>query len=639
MPRLLDRIDSPADLKGLRLDQLEQLAAEIREEIVSTVSRTGGHLGANLGAVELTIALHSVLDAPKDKIVWDVGHQAYPHKLLTGRRALFHTLRQEGGISGFPKMAESPYDAFGVGHAGTSISAALGYAIARDRLGERYAVVSVTGDGALTAGMAFEALNNAGDLGVDLVVILNDNEMSIAPNVGALSAYLARLRMDKTIRRARDEIENLIRRIPAIGGPMVKSAEKMKETLLNMIAPGAFFESLGFSYYGPMDGHNIAVMQRVIRDAVQRGGPVLIHAVTQKGRGYAPAERDPGKMHAMKPVAASPKALVAGGELRAPRVPSYSEVVGETLVALAKADPRVVGITAAMPEGTGLDRLAKALPDQFFDVGIAEQHAVTLAAGLACAGMKPVVAIYSTFLQRAYDQVIHDVCLQQLPVTFAIDRAGLVGDDGPTHHGAFDVSYLRAVPNLVIMAPKDENELRHMLKTAVDLGLPAAVRYPRGSGLGVPLDDELKPVPIGKAEVLVHGGDVAIVALGAMVDPALKAAKLLEEEGIHATVVNARFAKPLDVELLEELAERIGRIVTVEENALAGGFGSAVLEAVHERVRGARVRRLGIPDAFIEHASPEAQLTRCGLTPGGIAAVCRELVGASAPEKAATGRA
>src|SRR5690606_2860576 len=418
VPRILDGIASPKDLKGLDIQALTQLAKEIREEIVATVSVTGGHLGASLGVVELTLALHSVLDAPRDKIIWDVGHQAYPHKLVTGRKDRFRTLRQAGGISGFPRIAESEYDAFGVGHAGTSISAALGYAIARDRKGEEGAVVAVIGDGALTAGMAFEALNHAGDLGIDLVVIINDNEMSISPNVGALSAYLTRLRMDQTIRRARSDLEAVIKKIPGIGEPMVKSAERLKDTLIHMVTPGSLFEALGFSYYGPIDGHNIPLLQRVIRDAVARRGPVVIHAVTEKGRGYRPAELDPGKMHAMKPVTASAP--------KGPKAPTYSAIVGKTVVEMAKADPRIVGITAAMPEGTGLAALADACPDQFFDVGIAEQHAVTLAAGLACGGMRPVVAIYSTFLQRAYDQVIHDVCLQNLPVTFAIDRAGLV---------------------------------------------------------------------------------------------------------------------------------------------------------------------------------------------------------------------
>lgn len=631
MPRILDGIASPRDLKRLDSDALARLAREIRDEIVSTVSRTGGHLGANLGVVELTLALHSVLDAPRDKIVWDVGHQAYPHKLLTGRLHQFKTLRQEGGISGFPRLEESEYDAFGVGHAGTSISAALGYAIARDRLGEKHAVVAVIGDGALTAGMAFEALNHAGDVGTDLVVIINDNEMSISPNVGALSAHLTRLRMDQTLRRARSDIESVIKKIPAIGGPMVKSAERLKDTFIQMVTPGALFETLGFSYYGPIDGHNISLLQRVISDAIRRGGPVVIHVLTEKGRGYQPAERDPGKMHAMRPS--------VPGAKQGPKAPSYSEVVGRTLVELAKADPTIVGITAAMPEGTGLQALADAAPSQFFDVGIAEQHAVTLAAGLACGGMKPVVAIYSTFLQRGYDQVIHDVCIQDLPVAFAIDRAGLVGDDGPTHHGLHDLAYLRTVPNMVVMAPKDENELRHMLKTAVDWSGPAAVRYPRGNGYGVEMDDRLTALPIGRAEILSSGDDVALVALGSMVGPAVEAAKLLAQEGVEATVVNARFCKPLDTECILTLAARVGRIVTIEEHALAGGFGSAVLECLEEAgLTNVRVKRLGVPDRIIHHASPAAQLAACGLTAEGIRRAALELLDTRASSEAATGR-
>jgi len=540
-------------------------------------------------------------------------------------------LRQAGGISGFPRIAESEYDAFGVGHAGTSISAALGYAIARDRKGEEGAVVAVIGDGALTAGMAFEALNHAGDMGIDLVVIINDNEMSIAPNVGALSAYLTRLRMDQTIRRARSDLEAVIKRIPGIGEPMVKSAERLKDTLIHMVTPGSLFEALGFSYYGPIDGHNIPLLQRVIQDAVARRGPVVIHAITEKGRGYRPAELDPGKMHAMKPVAASAP--------KGPKAPTYSAIVGKTVVELAKADPRIVGITAAMPEGTGLAALADACPDQFFDVGIAEQHAVTLAAGLACGGMKPVVAIYSTFLQRAYDQVIHDVCLQNLPVTFAIDRAGLVGDDGATHHGLYDLAYLRAVPNMVIMAPKDENELRHMLKTAVEWPGPAAVRYPRGSGYGVPLDQTLKELPIGEAEILQHGDDIVLLALGSMVMPALEAARLLAQDGVRATVVNARFCKPLDKKCILTLAARVGLIVTIEEHALAGGFGSAVLECLEEAgLFNVRVKRLGVPDRVIEHATHAQQLAECGLTPQGIREAALQLLGQRQSSEAATGR-
>lgn len=630
MPRILDGIASPKDLKGLDSQALARLAREIRDEIVETVSQTGGHLGANLGVVELTIALHSVLDAPRDKIVWDVGHQAYPHKLLTGRLDRFKTLRQEGGISGFPKIDESEYDAFGVGHAGTSISAALGYAIARDRRGEKYAVVAVIGDGALTAGMAFEALNHAGDVGTDLVVIINDNEMSISPNVGALSAHLTRLRMDQTLRRARSDIESVIKRIPGIGEPMVRSAERLKDTLIHMVTPGALFEALGFSYYGPIDGHNISLLQRVIADAVRRGGPVVIHAVTEKGRGYKPAEQDPGKMHAMRPRSSAAKPR--------PKAPSYSEVVGRTLVELAREDPRIVGITAAMPEGTGLQALAEAAPSQFFDVGIAEQHAVTLAAGLACGGMKPVVAIYSTFLQRAYDQVIHDVCIQNLPVAFAIDRAGLVGDDGPTHHGLHDLAYLRTVPNMIVMAPKDENELRHMLKTAVEWSGPAAVRYPRGNGYGVPLDERLATLEIGRAEILESGEDVALIALGSMVAPAVEAARLLAQDGVDAAVVNARFCKPLDADCILSLAAKTGRVVTVEEHALAGGFGSAVLECLETAgLTNVRVKRLGVPDRIIHHASPAAQLAACGLTAEGIRRAALELINAPASSQAATG--
>lgn len=633
MPQMLKRLRSPRDLKNLTLDALEQLAQEIREAIVETVSKTGGHLGANLGVVELTLALHSVLDTPKDIIVWDVGHQAYPHKMITGRFDQFHTLRQAGGISGFPRREESEYDAFGVAHAGTSISAALGYALARDRKKESNAVVTVIGDGALTSGMAFEALNHAGHLGVDLVVIVNDNEMSIAPNVGALSAYLTRIRMDKTLRRARDDMENLIKRIPAIGDTMVKSAERLKDTLLGAVTPGAFFESLGFSYYGPIDGHNIGLLQRVVKDAVARGGPVLIHAVTEKGRGYGPAEKDPGKLHAMKPTASKPT------KDPGPPPPSYSKVVGKTLVELAKEDSTIIGITAAMPDGTGLDLLAEACPDQFFDVGIAEQHAVTFAAGLACDGMKPVAAIYSTFLQRAYDQVVHDVCIQNLPVTFVIDRAGLVGDDGPTHHGVFDIAYLRTLPNMVVMAPKDENELRHMLKTAIEWDGPAAVRFPRGNGYGVPLDQILQPLTVGKGEVLQEGDDIVILALGSMVNPSLQAAEILSRQGIQATVVNSRFVKPLDTSLILPLAASVGHVLTVEEHALMGGFGSAVLEAFEEQgLASVRVRRLGIPDRFIDHAKPEQQLEECGLTAEGIARAAMELVEGKLGVKAANGR-
>lgn len=629
---ILRGIQTPSDIKSLTLDQLSLLAQEIRDEIVHTVSKTGGHLGASLGVVEMTLALHSVLDAPKDKIIWDVGHQAYPHKLLTGRLDEFYTLRQENGISGFPRLVESEYDAFGVAHAGTSISAGLGYAIARDLRGGDEAIVTVTGDGAFTSGMIFEALNHAGDLGTSIVVIINDNEMSIAPNVGALSAYLVRLRMDKTLRKMRSDIEGVVRKIPGIGEPVIKSLERIKDSLLHMVTPAALFDAFGFSYYGPIDGHNIVLMQRTVKDAIARGGPVIIHAVTEKGKGYQPAENDPGRLHAMRPMKKAGQDMIA-------QPPSYSTVVGETLVQLAKADPKVVGITAAMPGGTGLDILAKQCPNQFFDVGIAEQHAVTLAAGMACSGIKPVAAIYSTFLQRGYDQVVHDVCIQDLPVTFAIDRAGLVGDDGPTHHGVFDIAYLRTLPHMVIMSPKDENELRHMLKTAVEWDGPAAVRYPRGNGFGVSMDEDLKSLPMGRGEVLREGEHLAILAFGTMVAPAREAAEKLAENGVQATVVNARFCKPLDEELIVKLAKTCGRLLTVEEHALMGGFGSAVLELLEERrLFDVKVRRIGIPDQFIDHASPGAQLDQCGLNAEGIYKGAFELLGPVQSTDAAIGQ-
>ncbi|HEX6972415.1 MAG TPA: 1-deoxy-D-xylulose-5-phosphate synthase [Limnochordia bacterium] len=631
MSRLLDQIRSPKDLRRLSVEQLRQLARELRAEIVSVVTQTGGHLGATLGAIEITLALHSVLDTPKDKLIWDVGHQAYAHKILTGRREVFPTLRQFGGISGFPRRGESEYDAFGTAHAGTSISAALGYALARDRKGERYAVVTVTGDGALTAGMAFEALNHAGQLGTDLVVILNDNKMSIAPNVGALSAYLTRLRMAPKLSRARDDLEALLARIPAIGGPVRKAADRLKEALKHLVVPGAFFEELGFRYYGPIDGHDIGLLRHVVREAIGRGGPVVIHALTEKGRGYAPAEADPGRLHAVPKKSAAPAKASSSAEKAAQEgAPSYSKVFGRTLIEFARRDDRIVAITAAMPDGTGLDEFAQAFPDRFFDVGIAEQHAVTFAAGLACAGMRPVCAIYSTFLQRAYDQVIHDVCIQELPVTFAIDRAGLVGEDGPTHHGAFDLAYLRTVPNLILMAPKDENELRRMLLTALQHGGPAALRYPRGRGRGVICDPEPEPLPIGQAELVRQGRDLALIAVGPLVAAALEAAEQLAADGIAAAVVNARFVKPLDEGLLLRVARETGALLTIEDGSLAGGFGSAVLELLADSgLAGVRVRRIGIPDRFIDHGTVDQLHRLCGLSPEQIADAGREMLNPS----------
>lgn len=612
MSSLLDQINSPKDLRELTLSELKTVAEEIRSTIVETVSVTGGHLGPNLGVVELTLAIHSVLDSPQDKIVWDVGHQSYPHKLLTGRRDRFHTLRQYEGISGFPRLVESSHDAFGVGHAGTSISAALGYAISRDKRGEDHAVLAVLGDGAFTAGMSFEALNHAGALGTPLVVVLNDNEMSIAPNVGAFSEYLTRLRTDRTIHRARSDMEALMNRIPAIGTPMVKVAQRLTDTMRQLLVPGALFEELGFSYYGPIDGHNIPLLQRVLREAIGRRRPVVIHVATEKGRGYKPAEKDPGKLHALRPATPAPTNPQ-------PAAPSYSHVFAHTLIELAKDDERIVAITAAMPDGTGLDRFEKVFPDRTLDVGIAEQHAVTLAGGLALGGMKPVLAIYSTFLQRGYDQVIHDVCLQNLDVTFCIDRAGLVGDDGPTHHGSFDISYLRAIPNTVIMSPKDEAELQSMLKAAVDHPGPAFLRYPRGSGKGVPLVATPEAVPIGRSEVVREGTDLGIIALGPWVYEALEAANTLSEHGIEATVLNARFVKPLDREAILGLARATGRIITIEESSLAGGFGSAVLELLADAgLSNVQVHRMGIPDKFIDHGSVPLLYAECGLTREGI---------------------
>lgn len=622
MSQLLDRINSPDDLKALDTAELNQLAGEIRQRIVETVSRNGGHLGPNLGAVEICLAIHTVIDSPRDKVIWDVGHQAYPHKLVTGRRDVFHTLRTYGGISGFPRIVESPHDAFGTAHAGTSISAALGYALARDRRGEDYHVVTVTGDGAMTAGMAFEALNHAGDVGTALVVVLNDNEMSIARNVGALSDYLTRIRTDPTLDRARNDLESLLSKIPAIGAPFVKAAERLKDSLIRMLIPGRFFEELGFSYYGPIDGHNIPMLQRVLREALGKRRPVVVHAITQKGRGYLPAERDPGKLHAMKPV------VISGSANKVDRQPpSYSHAFADALIEFAKEDDRIVAITAAMPDGTGLDRFQKVFPDRLYDVGIAEQHAVTLAGGLALGGLKPVVGIYSTFLQRAYDQVMHDICLQNLDVTFGVDRAGLVGDDGPTHHGCFDIAYLRTLPNVVLMAPKDEVELRDMLRTALDYPGPAFVRYPRGHGRGLPVDRPAKALPVGRGEEVRSGRHVAIIALGPWVYEALEAAQELQKKGIDAAVLNPRFVKPLDRELILSVAERVGGIVTVEDGSLAGGFGSAVLECLADAgVTGVPVRRIGIPDRYIEHGALPLLYRECGLTVDNIVRTAESLL-------------
>ncbi|MDI3327675.1 MAG: 1-deoxy-D-xylulose-5-phosphate synthase [Alicyclobacillaceae bacterium] len=625
---LLDRVDSPSDLKRLSLAELQQLAGEIRQFLIEQLSVTGGHFGPNLGVVELTLALHRVFDSPVDKIIWDVGHQAYVHKIVTGRKHRFPTLRQFGGMSGFPKRKESPHDAFGTGHASTSISAALGMAVARDLRGEKHHIVAVIGDGAMTGGMAFEALNHAGHLRKKLIVVLNDNEMSIARNVGAISNYLAKLRTDRTYSKVKAELEQLLKRIPSIGDKMVKTLERAKDSVKYFWVPGMLFEELGFTYFGPVDGHDLGGLIRILETAKACSDPVVLHVVTQKGKGYGRAEEAPDKLHSVTPF--NP----ATGKMMKPvkaAGPSYTSVFGDALVELAKQDRRIVAITAAMPGGTGLTKFAAQFPERFFDVGIAEQHAATLAAGLAAAGMRPVFAVYSTFLQRAYDQVIHDVCIQNLPVVFAVDRAGLVGADGETHQGVFDVAYLRAVPNMTVMMPKDENELRHMLFTALQQPGPVAVRYPRAEGRGVPLDRDWKTIPIGQAEIVRRGdARAAVLALGPMVEVAEAAADLLEKEGLRPVIVNARFVKPLDRELILRLVREGYGLVTVEETALAGGFGSAVLELLEsEGCAGTAVRRLGLPDRFIEHGSREELLQAVGLTAEAVARAVREVAAAA----------
>jgi 1-deoxy-D-xylulose-5-phosphate synthase len=614
---MLETINSPDDLKKLDVEQLRMLAEEIRRFLLESLSKTGGHLASNLGCVELSIALHYCFNSPEDRIVWDVGHQAYTHKILTGRRDRFPTQRQYKGLSGFPKRCESPHDAFGTGHSSTSISAGLGMAAASDLKGLDNRVIAVIGDGSLTGGIAFEALNQAGHLHKNLIVILNDNEMSISKNVGAFGAFVSRKLTGGYYRELKKEMQGLLGHIPAIGSNILKFARKAENSLKGFLTPGMLFEALGFDYIGPIPGHDLPQLIEIMRNARSMEGPILIHVMTTKGKGYEPAERTPDQFHGVGPFDLATGKGTAGK----PGAASYTGVFGETMVQLAAEDKRIVAITAAMPDGTGLTPFARAYPDRFFDVGIAEQHGLTFAAGLAAEGFRPVAAIYSTFVQRAYDQVFHDICLQKLPVSLALDRAGLVGDDGPTHHGVFDLSYLRHLPELTVMAPKDENELRHMLKTAIASDRPIAMRYPRGAGYGVTMDQELKVLTLGVGEQLESGEDVSIVAIGSTVYPALDAARRLRERGIRATVVNARFVKPLDKTLILEVALRTGNLVTVEENALQGGFGSAVLELLaSEGVYNVKVKRIGIPDRFIEHGS-QAQLRKdLGLDGEGIAA-------------------
>ena len=595
---LLDTINSPADVKALNMEELKQLAEEIRQFLISVISKTGGHLAPNLGVVELTLALHRVFSTPQDKIVFDVGHQSYIHKIITGRREQFPTLRQYGGLSGFPKRSESAHDAFGTGHSSTSISAAVGMAVARDLQQQDYNVIAVIGDGSMTGGMAFEALNHAGMLHKKMIVVLNDNEMSISKNVGAMSEYLYQLRTGETYTKIKHDLESWLKNVE-FGSDVIKVLRRLKGSVKYLMVPTSIFEELGFTYLGPIDGHDLQSLTEVLQAAKKIDGPVLVHVLTKKGKGYKPAEESPNKFHGTGPFE-----IATGKKIANPNAPiTYTEVFGKTITELADADPKIIGITAAMPDGTGLSTFAKAHPTRFFDVGIAEQHAVTCAAGAAAAGLKPVAAIYSTFLQRAYDSVLHDICMQKLHVTLCLDRAGLVGDDGFTHHGVFDYAYLRSMPEMTVMAPKDENELRHMLKTAVDFDGPISVRYPRGSGVGVEITEPMQALPIGKAEVLREGKDVSIWAIGSMVQSAMQVAEKLAEQGISAGVVNMRFAKPIDKELLVEQAKDYGKIITLEEGVLQGGVGSAVLETLNEAqlLDKCEVLNLGIPDEFVLH--------------------------------------
>lgn len=618
----LEQIDSPADLKRLDRAVLPKVAEEIRALILATVAKTGGHLASNLGTVELTLALHFVFDSPNDKILWDVGHQAYAHKILTGRRDLFPTLRQERGISGFTRREESPHDPFGAAHAGTAVSAAVGMAEARALTGHQYRIAAVVGDGALTSGMVWEGLNHAGDLKRDILFILNDNTMSISPNVGAVSAYLNQVLTGRLATRVRTETQHILEYIPRVGPRVAEMAKRVEEMAKGLVTPGVLFEELGFTYVGPIDGHNLDHLLTTLGNVANLRGPVLLHVITVKGKGYAPAEGDAVKWHG-----AAPFEVETGTFMKKATPMTYTEAFAQALIKLADQDERIVAVTAAMAEGTGLAKFQKAHPTRSFDVGIAEQHAVVFAAGMATQGMRPVAAIYSTFLQRGYDQVIHDVCLQRLPVAFALDRAGIVGDDGPTHQGLYDLAYLRTVPNMVILAPRDENDLQHCLKTAIDCGGPAAIRYPRGAGCGVAIEQEARAYPLGTAELLRDGEDVLLLPLGTLVGPALEAADRLERAGVSAAVINPRFVKPLDRTLVPAVARRIGRVLTIEEHMLAGGFGSAVLELFAELDLGhVRVARLGIPDVLVEQGTQAAMRARFGLTAEGIQAAAESLL-------------
>jgi len=614
---ILDSINNPDDLKKLPVSRLPEVSRALRTMIIETCAANGGHLAPCLGVVELTIALHRTFTTPSDKIVWDVGHQAYAHKILTGRRDIFKTLRTLNGISGFPKRCESPHDAFDVGHSSTSISAATGYATARDLDGRKNKVIAVIGDGSMTGGIAYEAINHAGHLDKDLIVVLNDNEMSIAENVGALSTFLTRTSSSEFVLKIKKNMEYFLGRLEK-GKGLLQIAHKMEESFKGLFTPGMLFEAFGFDYIGPIDGHDLPMLLETFENVKKMNKAVLVHVLTQKGKGYKPAEDNPSLFHGVGPFD------IATGKVHKGKAgaTSYTALFGATLSKLAAEDERIVAITAAMPDGTGLTGFAREFPNRFFDVGIAEQHGVTFAAGLAAEGYRPVFAVYSTFLQRAYDQIVHDVCLQNLPVIFAIDRGGVVGNDGPTHHGAFDLSYLRHIPNITVMAPKDENELQHLLSTAINLGKPVAIRYPRGNGYGVPLDQHLKNIPVGRGEVLREGSELAILAVGTMVYAAMEAAQILQDEhGISVTVVNARYIKPLDEMLILEMANKFKHLVTIEENALQGGFGSAVLELLESKaLSGIKVLRLGYPDAYIPQGEQHELREMLGLHPAGIVA-------------------
>ncbi len=615
----LSEITHPNQLHGLSIRQLEDIAKQIREKHLETIAATGGHLGPGLGVVELTVGLYQTLDLDHDKVIWDVGHQAYPHKMLTGRYHDFHTLRQKNGVAGYLKRSENKFDHFGAGHASTSISAGLGMALARDSKGEAFKVVSIIGDGALTGGMALEAINHAGHLpDTNIMVVLNDNDMSISPNVGAISRYLNKVRLSDPIQFITDNLEEQFKHFPFFGDGKNLSPEmkNLKEAMKRVAMPkvGAVIEELGFTYFGPIDGHNLSELIDTFQKAHKTKGPVFVHVATVKGKGYAQAEKDQVGYHAQNPFN-----LTTGKPIpsNTPKPPSYSKVFAHTLTTLAENNPKIIAITAAMGTGTGLVKLQQKLPNQYIDVGIAEQHAVTLAAGMACEGMRPVATIYSTFLQRAFDQIIHDVCIQKLPVFFCLDRAGIVGADGPTHQGVYDIAYLRCIPNIVVMAPKDEAELQRMVVTGINHTTSAiAMRYPRGSGIGVALAEEgWEPLEIGKGEILRQGDDLLLLGYGTMVNIAMQTAEILSEHGVEATVINARFVKPLDTELILPLAEKIGKVITLEEGCVMGGFGSAVAEALLEKNIKAQLKRVGVPDIFVDHAKPNESYIDLGLTP------------------------